>query len=371
MKTEAMGIIFANMHDEVVPSITGIRTMASLPVAARYRMVDFQLSAMTNGKVETIGIIVKQNYRSLMDHLGNGREWDLSRKIGGLTIFPPQSETTDDVYRGRLGALYGILPYLEDAKAEYVVMADCDFICTPDYDAILEAHQANGADVTMVCRKVPADVALPAENVTVYCGADGRVHDILADDTSAGEHLQCMNMFVISRKLLVEYVRSGHSHHQNHFVRDILMNHTDTIRTYAYIYDGYAAQIDSIHGYFKTNMDLLAVNNLKALFGCAPIYTKVRDEAPTRYAMDAVASECLIADGCILEGTVENSILFRGVKVAKGAAVRNCILLQGTTVEAGANMDCVITDKNVTVTAGANVSGSLQYPVYVEKNVKI
>ncbi len=372
MKTEAMGIIFANMHDEVVPSITGMRTMASLPVAARYRMIDFQLSAMTNGKVETIGVIVKQNYRSLMDHLGNGREWDLSRKIGGLTIFPPQSETvSDETYRGRLGALYGILPYLEDANAEYVVLADCDFICTPDYADILAAHEKNGADVTMVCRKVPADKPLPAENVTVYCGADGRVNDILSDDTSGGEHLQCMNMFVISRKLLINCVRSGHSHHQNHFVRDILMNHTDTIRTYAYIYQDYAAQIDSIHGYFQTNMDLLDVNNLHSLFDCAPIYTKVRDEAPTRYAMDAVASECLIADGCILEGTVENSILFRGVKVAKGAVVRNCILMQGTTVEADATMDCVITDKNVTVTAGTAVSGSLKYPVYVEKNVKI
>ncbi len=372
MMTEAMGIIFANMHDEVVSSVTSVRTMASLPVAARYRMIDFQLSAMTNGRIETIGVIVKQNYRSLMDHLGNGREWDLSRKLGGLTIFPPQSETvSDEIYRGRLGALYGILPYLEDTNAEYVVLADCDFICTPDYTDILEFHKEKGADVTMVCRRVPADKALPTENITVYCDADGAVKDILSDDASEGEHLQCMNMFVISRKLLIEYVRSGHSHHQNHFVRDILMNHTDAIRTYAYEYKNYAAQVDSIRGYFKTNMDLLDVNNLKSLFDCAPIYTKVRDEAPTRYAMDAVASECLIADGCILEGTVENSILFRGVKVAKGATVRNCILMQGTTVEEGASMDCVITDKNVTVTAGTSVSGSLQYPVYVEKNVKI
>ncbi len=372
MTRPAMGVIFANMHDETLPSITRNRTMASLPVAARYRMIDFQLSAMTNAHIETIGVIVKQNYRSLMDHLGNGRPWDLSRKLGGLTIFPPQSElASGDDYVGRLGALYSILPYLEISRAEYVVMADCDFICTPDYEKILEFHEANRADVTMVCRQVPAGQPLPPENVTVRCGEDGLVTTLLSDDTTSGDHIQCMNMFVLSRRLLIEFIHSGHSHRQNHFVRDILMNHTDAIRTYAYLYEDYAAQIFNIRSYFEANRDLLQVKNLRRLFDCEPIYTKVRDEAPTRYAMDARASECLIADGCILEGTVENSILFRGVRVRPGAVVRNCVLMQGTVVEENACLDSVITDKNVTVTAGRSVSGSLQYPVYVEKNVRV
>lgn len=369
MTTSAMGIIFANMHDELLPSITRNRTMASLPVAGRYRMIDFQLSAMTNAHIETIGVIVRQNYRSLMDHLGNGREWDLSRKRGGLTIFPPQSElVVGDTYTGRLGALYEILPYLEDARAEYVIMADCDCLCTPDYEKILDFHKANDADVTIVCRHVDT---LPAENITLQCDDKGQVTTILSDDTTSGAHLQGMNMFVISRKLLMEYVRSGHSRHQNHFVRDILMNHTDTIRTFAYQYEDYAAQITNIRSYYETNMELRSAETLHKLFDAQPIYTKVRDEAPTRYAMDASASESLIADGCILEGTVENSVLFRGVKVHKGAVVRNCILMQGTEVEENAVMEYVITDKNVTVTAGKCVSGSAQYPVYVEKNVKV
>lgn len=367
-----MGIIFANMHDEILPSITRNRTMASLPVAGRYRMIDFQLSAMTNAHVETIGVIVRQNYRSLMDHLGNGREWDLSRKRGGLTIFPPKSElVSGDSYSGRLGALYEILPYLEDTRADYVIMADCDFLCTPNYEDILEKHRESGADVTIVCHHVADAADLPPENITVRCEADGHVTALLSDDTTSGAHDQCMNMFVISRELLIEFVRSGHSHHQNHFVRDILMNHTDTIRTYAYHYTDYAAQIVSIRSYFETNMQLQNAEALQQLFGCQPIYTKVRDEAPTRYAMDARASECLIADGCILEGTVENSVLFRGVRVKKGAVVRNCVLMQGTVVEENASMDCVITDKDVTITAGKNVSGSQQYPVYVEKNVRV
>lgn len=367
-----MGILFANMHDEILPAITRNRTMASLPVAARYRMIDFQLSAMTNGHIETIGVIVRKNYRSLMDHLGNGREWDLSRKIGGLTLFPPQSELASDAtYEGRLGALYEILPYLENAKADYVVLADCDFICTPDYEKILDFHESTGADVTMVCQRVPATQRLPAENITVRCEPDGHVQEMLCDDTTSGEHIQSMDMFVISRRMLVEFVRGGHSHHQNHFVRDILIGHTDAIRTYAYTYEDYAAQIFSVGTYFETNMALLDPNNLHRLFDCEPIYTKVRDEAPTRYAMDAHVSECLIADGCILEGTVENSVLFRGVTVRKGAVVRNCILMQGTVVEADAHMEYVITDKDVTVGAGREVRGSRPYPVYVEKNAKV
>ncbi len=367
-----MGIIFANMHDETLPAVTRLRTMASVPVAARYRMIDFQLSSMTNAGIDTIGVIVKQNYRSLMDHLGGGREWDLGRKIGGLTLFPPQAELAHaDAYKGRLGALYEILPYLVNAKAEYVVMADCDFMCTPDYESIIEYHQAKGADVTLVCRKVPADVALPGENVTVSVDEESVVTEILADDTSAGEHLQCMNMFVIAREKLIEYVRAGHSRQQNHFVRHVLMNHTDTIRTCAYVYDDYAAQITDIHSYYTTNMSLLDPANLEDLFDSEPIYTKVRDSAPTRYAMDAKVSESLIADGCILEGTVENSVLFRGVQVKRGAVVRNSILMQDTVVEEGASVDCVITDKNVTVSAGRNVSGSKEYPVYVEKHVKV
>lgn len=367
-----MGIIFANMHDETLPAVTRLRTMASVPVAARYRMIDFQLSSMTNAGIDTIGVIVKQNYRSLMDHLGTGREWDLGRKIGGLTLFPPQAELAHgDTYKGRLGALYEVLPYLVDAKAEYVVMADCDYICTPDYEAIIEFHEAQAADVTMVCRKVPADVALPAENVTVTCDETGRVTEILADDTSAGEHLQCMNMFVIAREKLIEYIRAGHSRQQNHFVRNVLMNHTDEIKTCAFVYGDYVSQITSIHSYYEANMSLLDAANLEDLFNSEPIYTKVRDSAPTRYAMDAKVNESLIADGCILEGTVENSVLFRGVQVKKGAVVRNSILMQDTVVEADACVDCVITDKNVTISAGKSVSGSKEYPVYVEKHVKV
>lgn len=372
MTRTAMGIIFANMHDEKLPSITRNRTMASLPVAARYRMIDFQLSSMTNAHIEKIGVIVRQNYRSLMDHLDNGREWDLSRKLGGLTLFPPQSElVSEEKYMGRLGALYEILPYLENSKTDYVILADCDFLCTPDYEKILDFHEANQADVTMVCCRVPATQAIPSENVTVHCEEDGHVLEILSDDCTSGEHVQCMNMFIISRNTLVELIRVGHSHHQNHFVRDILMNHTDSIRTYAYLYEDYAAQIFSIHTYFETNMSLLNPDNLKKLFDCEPIYTKVRDEAPTRYAMDAQVHECLIADGCILEGTVENSVLFRGVTIKKGATVKNCILMQGTVVEAEANMEYVVTDKNVTVTEGRCVSGSKDYPVFIEKNVKV
>lgn len=367
-----MGIIFANMHDETLPAVTRLRTMASVPVAARYRMIDFQLSSMTNAGIDTIGVVVKQNYRSLMDHLGGGREWDLGRKIGGLTLFPPQAELAHaDTYKGRLGALYEILPYLVDAKAEYVVLADCDFMCTPNYEKIIEFHQTKGADVTMVCRKVPADKALPAENVTVTCDAEGRISEILSDDTSAGEHLQCMNMFIIAREKLIEYIRAGHSRQQNHFVRHVLMNHTDAIKTYCYLYDDYASQITNIRSYYETNMSLLDTANLDDLFDSEPIYTKVRDSAPTRYAMDAKVNESLIADGCILEGTVENSVLFRGVQVKKGAVVRNSILMQDTVVEEGACVDCVITDKNVTISAGKSVSGSTEYPVYVEKHVKV
>ncbi len=369
MSKSAMGIVFANMHDEELPSLTRERTMASLPVAARYRMIDFQLSCMTNAKINRVGLIVRRNYHSLMDHLGNGREWDLAQKMGGLTVFPPRSEPmSNDNYKGRMDALHSILPYIETAKAEYVVLADCDFLCTPDYEKILAFHEQTGAQVTIVCSPY---TQLPRENVTVKTNGQGRVEQILLDDTGAEGDLQSMNIFVLSRQLLLEYIRTGYSKNYRHFVRDLLVRDTENTGIYAYNYQGYCSQITDLGGYYRTNMSLLQPEQLQKLFGSEPIYTKVRDEAPTRYAMDAKTGNSLIADGCILEGTVENSVLFRGVRVCKGAVVRNCILMQGTTVEENVCMEYAITDKNVVITQGKKFSGSDSYPVYVEKGVKV
>ena len=374
----ALGIIFPNSYDSLVPELVGERLMASIPFASRYRMVDFVLSSMVNCGIDNVSIIVRKNYHSLMDHLGSGREWDLTRKNGGLNIVPPFAEKTVKIYNGRVEALASILSFLKDQKEKYVVMSDANIAVNFDFNALIDAHIASGADVTVAYAKqkipvsaIEAEVASSDLYYTLNLNEDGRVNEIKINSKKAGVQNFSMNIYVIDRELLIDQISSAFVHGYVYFERDILAPQLDKLYVQAFEYDGYIARISDMKSYFDENMKMLDNANVDALFGGNSIYTKIRDDNPTRYIQGAKVKNIITADGCVIEGEVENSILFRGVKVGKGAKVKNCVLMQDTVIEEGANVEYIISDKNVTITSGKEVKGTDTFPVYVAKYQRV
>ena len=369
----ALGIIFPNSYDAMVPELVNVRLMASIPFGSRYRLIDFILSSMAHCDIANISIMVNNNYHSLMDHLDSGREWDLVRKNGGLHIFPPFAEKESKPYVGRVGAMASILDFLRDQKEKYVVIADTNVVVNFDFKALIKAHMESGADVTAVYneQELPESLLKSTSNDKGFYYTmnieDGRVTRMFVNAREPGIQNFCMNIYVIDRELLIDLVNTAFVHGQEFFERDVLLPKLNKLNVQGYKYNGYVARITDMKSYFDENMKLLDDYNLDALFSGSPIYTKIRDDNPTRYIDGAKVQNVMVADGCIIEGEVENSVLFRGVKVAKGAKVKNCILMQGTSIEAGAEAEYLITDKNVTITAGKEMKGTDTFPVYIGK----
>lgn len=371
---DALGIIFPNSYDEMVPELVNVRLMASIPFASRYRMIDFILSSMVNSGIGNISIIVRNNYLSLLDHLASGREWDLTRKNGGLNIVPPYAEKTVKIYNGRVEALASILKFLKRQKEKYVVMSDTNIAVNFNFSELLDAHIASGADVTIAYneQELPKGV-LESDDVNkgfyYTLALDGdKVTKIYVNPKKTGVQNCSMNIYVINRELLIDQINTAFVRGYAFFERDILAPQLDKLNVHAFKCDKYIARITDVKSYYDENMKLLDDKNLDALFSGNPIYTKIRDDNPTRYISGSKVSNVIAADGCIIEGEVENCVLFRGVKIAKGAKVKNCVLMQDTVVEEGANVEYMITDKNVKITAGKEVKGTDTFPVFASKN---
>lgn len=369
---DALAIIFPNSYDNEVPSLVNERLMASIPFASRYRIIDFLLSSFVNCGIDNISIIVRKNYRSLMRHLGNGREWDLSRKNGGLNIVPPFAEKTVKVYNGRVEALASIVEFLKHQKEKYVFISDANIVANFDFNTMLEAHETSGADVTIAYKEEPIPYGFmnlqPTSTTDLYYTLsldNGRVTELHTNPKEYGPQNFSMNIYLIERELLIKEIESAYANGYVYFERDILSPQLNTLKVFGYKYEGYTSRISDMVSYFTENMRLLENDNLEALFGHSPIYTKIRDDNPTRYIGKAKVKNAMVADGCVIEGEVENCILFRGVKIGKGAVVRNSIIMQDTTIKGNADIDYVITDKEVTINAGKELKGNASFPVFV------
>lgn len=369
---DALGIIFPNSYDNQVPELVSERLMASIPFASRYRMIDFLLSSMVNCGIDNISVIVRKNYRSLMRHLGSGREWDLTRKNGGLNIVPPFAEKTVKVYNGRVEALASILEFLRAQREKYVIITDANIAANFDFNAMIRAHEESGADVTIAYKveEIPygfmnLQATLTTDLYYTLNLENDRVKEIQINPKEYGPQNFSMNIYLIDRELLIDQIGKAFARGYVYFERDILAPQLNELKVYGYQYEGYSARISGIKNYFDENMKLLDNNNLDALFNRAPIYTKIRDDNPTRYIGSAKVKNAMVADGCVIEGEVENSILFRGVKVGKGAVVKNCVLMQDTVVEGNAEVEYVITDKEVTISSNKVLKGTDSFPVFI------
>ena len=371
-KKNVLGLIFASMHDETVIDLTKKRTMGSIPFGGRYRLIDFPLSNMVNSGIKEVGVITKSNYGSLLDHLGSGREWDLSRKNGGLHLLPPFSHVDSGIYRGRLEALNGVWEFVEHSSADYVVMSDCDIVTTIDYRDVVDFHVENGADITVVTGKSFYDRSKGQSASVIGTDENGRITDVMVDPQISGECSISLDMFVVSKEFLRQIVVSSASRSQYSFTKDILQACKDEYKFMSYEHKGYFSKIDTMIGYYEANMALLDTENRNNMFiKSAPIYTKIRDNGPVRFGLESNIKNSLIADGCVIEGKVENCVLCRGVKIGKDAVVKDCVLMQDTVVGNKCSINSVITDKNVEIGEGKVLTGSSSYPLYIGKRAQI
>lgn len=361
-----LGIIYSNAYDEVLGELTAKRTMGSVPFAGRYRLIDFVLSGMVNCDIDDIGVITKRNFQSLMDHIGTGKAWDLSRKTGGLSLLPPFNTDQAGEYRNKIDALNSILPFIKKSVEEYVLLTDCNIVGNPMYAKLLEAHTAKGADITVAYRhgKVPN-----LKNIMTFeFSEDERVTNVAVNESSDEADFS-MNAIIINKELLEKLIQDAASHGKGSYEKNIIQANVDKLKIYGYKVENFCLTIDSLESYYKANMALLDRDNCRSLFDPErPIYTKLRDDMPTTYGISCKAANSLIADGCLIEGEIENCVLSRGVKIEKGAKVKNSIIMQDAVIKAGADLNCVILDKNVVVGENKTLSGSEEFPVYVGKN---
>lgn len=367
-----LGLVFANMHDTTLGDMTKNRTMGSVMFGGRYRLIDFPLSNMVNSGISEVGVITKSNYQSLLDHLGSAREWDLARKKGGLYILPPFGNVESTLYRGRIEALYGAMSFIKHSRAKYVILSDCDVVTNIDYKPIVAAHIESGADITAVAHTGVYSSDDIKTSTVFNVDADKNVTSVLINPDISGTCTTSLNVFVMSMDFLIETVNDAMARENVSFERNILQEKCRELKIKIYEYDNYFSKLNSPESYFKSNMALLEPENARKLFvPKRSIYTKVSDNAPVKYDLDSKVSNSLIADGCIIEGEVENSVLFRGVKVGKGAKVKNCILMQGTVVGDNAELSYLITDKNVSICENHILTSSPQYPMYVGKGASV
>lgn len=364
-----LGIIFSNAYDEVVPELTAFRTMGSVPFAGRYRLIDFPLSNLVNAGVPQVGIVTNSNYRSLMDHIGTGRPWDLSRKRDGMTLLPPFSLPETGMFKGKADALYGSINYISSSNKDYVLLTDCNVICNVDYQALFAKHAETNADVTIAyANGQPPRIANATE---LIIDENGRITDDVLIDCYSSNVNYSLKIMYMRRTLLERLLHEAHNARTDDF-ETIIKNNIKHLNICGYEVKGFVRTLESLQSYYDINLELLKVENRKALFvGERPVYTKVRDQVPTFYGMQSNVSNSLIADGCKIEGEVENCILFRGVTVAKGAKIKNSIIMQGTYVGENASLDCVITDKSVVVKPNKTLCGASNYPIYVGKEIVI
>ena len=374
MGKNVLGIIFSNIHDEALNQLTDMRTMGSVPFCSRYRLIDFPLSNMVNSGITKVGIVTKANYQSLMDHIGTGKPWDLSRKYEGMFLLPPFNIENGRAYQSRVDAIQLNRQFIQQSQQEYVLMTDCNVVNSVDYNELFKFHADVDADISIIATrgKKPSNIdhILALDEVRKE---DGRLISASVDpECGDDEILYSTNIMLIKKYVLDQVITNAYSHNLHHFQRDVIMPNIDKYKIHILEPNTYIATIDSLQSYYDISMSMLQSENRKRLFDREkPIYTKERDDMPARYGHTSTAKNCLVADGCVIEGDVENSILFKGVTVGKGAVVKDCILMQDTYIGENAKLNCVIADKNVTVKPYVELSGAKSYPVLLGKKTTV
>ena len=363
-----MGIIFTNDAD--MGELTNKRTMASLPFGGRYRQVDFALSNLSDAGVRHVGIISRHNYQSLMNHIGDGEEWGLELEEGGLEFLTPYAQSATHTYRGKLESLANAMDFLEfGAGDELVVMTDSAILSNIDLTAVLNAHVASGKDVTVVTKAGICNGSKVID-LAVKVDENGEVADMLVDYAAPADYAASMDIFVLDKQFLIRSVKELIARDKFHMDRDLVLGgwQRGVVSVNTFPFEGIAMFNESIGEFYENSLALIKQDVRQDMFdGRHPVYTKVRFRVPTYYGEDSKIDSALIADGCMLEGEVKDSVLFRNVTVEKDAEVESCIIFNDAVIGEGAELKYAILDKDVTVTPGAKLIGTRKNPVIVKR----
>ena len=367
---DAFCILFADTfrkHD--IGGFVRNRSLASLHVGCRYRMVDFMLSSLVKAGVPNIGILTTKNYNSLMDHVGWGKDWDLNRKNSGLKILPPLGIPNTVVPKNKFEALVNAEFYINSMLQEYCIISDSNIICNIDFREVLDFHKKNNSDITVLCMKSkprPGDIEMMVDHKS-------RAYDSLYHQYGADyECNTLLKITVMHKDLLKKIIQKGNTLGWEDVVRDYISKNFNKLNVYSYNVKGYCKVIDSLESYYDFNMDLLDEKIDQELFlSGTEILTRVKDSVPTIYGKNADVKNSLLADGSYINGHVENSIIFRDVTIEEGASIKNSILMSGTVIKSGAKLDYVIADKSVTVNSNKELKGdrNCQFTIPKEKTI--
>ncbi len=376
MAKSAAGIIFSSLNNNTLSRLTSDRTVAAIPFACRYRLVDFCLSNMVNANISNINIVANYNYRSLLEHIGSGKDWDLARRRSGINFISPFQTAFNaegKMFSTHMEALKSIKDYINEFKEEYVVMTDSDTVLNIDLKKVIDFHDKNEANITIVTKKI--NESFSAKNPRVLISSnDGIITDMSMGKNYNGKNDEfCLGIFVMKTVYLRRILEIAEGHALPSLTSFLLQNYSNA-KYCAYCFDGYSATVGSFLDYYRCSMELCSEENARKslLFSKEqPIYTKVHNSHPTKYTDTAKVMNSMIADACLIEGEVVNSIIGRGVIVEKGAVVKNSVLFRDTRVGKGASVNCIVTDKNVIISDGVTLSGNENMPFYIEKGRKI
>lgn len=358
------GLIFANLGDEYIPELTSDRTIASVPFGGKYRLVDFPLSNMSNSGINNVALISGDNFHSLMDHVGNGSAWDLSKRRSGLTLLSPYKGHS---FRHRVEAIYHLHGYFNSLKEEYLLLTNSNYAANIDYTKMFEQHLNTDADITLMYKnmEIPANADSPLVFIT---DETNRITEMLISPDIKEKCKIFICSMIIKKDLLLSLCTACMSANTLNFRKNLLQDNVRKLRMYGFEYTGFLTLIHSAQDYFNESMKLMDKDIRDELFNPArPIYTKVRDDAPSRYGLTSRVKGSLVAQGCIIEGEVENCIISKGVHIAKGAVVRNCIIMQDSKIGRDASLEYAIVDKDVIVSDEHRLCGAPTYPIYIAK----
>ena len=369
---DTFGLIYASDDDMRLKELTTMRTVASVPFGGRYRIIDFMLSSLVNSGINNVAILAQRNYSSLLDHIGTGSAWDLDRKNEGLRFLLPFSTTDSYYHRGTIDAFRAARDFFQHTSDRYCLYISANCVYNTDFNGMMAQHQATGADITIMYTQEErqADVLTPLPDVLHFdMDENKRIIDMEVGSLLPQSHSVSLGCMLIEKELLDYMVDDAFSRGFSNFTKDVLMQKYHTYRVYGYEHKGYTARMCSVEAYYRANMDLLKPHVRQDLFDLENrVYTKIKDEVPTLYKATGSAKNIMAADGCIIEGDVENSILGRSVTIQNGATVKNSIIMQGSEIQEGAQLENCVLDKNVIVRRGRRMIGAANYPVVVRKN---
>lgn len=366
--SEVHGIVYAYHSSPRLGELTRQRTNASLPFAGRYRMIDFALSSLSNAGVRDVGVIMQRDYQSLLDHLGSGKAWDLSRRTGGMRLLPPFGNGSRGDYSGTAEALNAVIGYVRAIRQPHVILMPADMVCNIDVAAAVQRHVQSGCGLTAVCtQQTPKGT-----HYRFVTDEKGRVTKLLSRQVCAGPGLASLEIYIARKDALLEILGRCERDNRFHFHRDGIDAYLARGGTMdVTMHEGYAVRVDAVEDYFAASMDMLSPDRASLFPEDRPVRTKERSDVSTYYGEGARVENCLVADGCFIEGTVKNCVLFRGVRVAPGAVLENCILMQDTVVGASAQLKYIISDKNVRVTPYVTLTGSEKLPLVIPKGSEL